>query len=225
MLDIAILASGNGSNAQRIFDLTAEGTLEVNIRLVICNRPGAFVIERAKKAHIPVLCLDHKSFPDRESFDTAMIAAIRKAGADTIVLAGYMRMLTNTFLHAFSGRVINIHPALLPSFPGIHGIADAVSYGVRLAGCTVHFVDEIMDHGAIIAQGAIPHRPDETAEELIQRVHAVEHRIYPQVLQWWSEGRLSIEGRNVHLLPPDSPRKPAPTAADALIYPPLEEGF
>ncbi|HIU18325.1 MAG TPA: phosphoribosylglycinamide formyltransferase [Candidatus Avidesulfovibrio excrementigallinarum] len=223
MLNAAILASGNGSNAQRMFDLTAAGTLSMNIRLVLCNRPGARVLERARQAGLPSLCLDHTTFPDREHFDRAMIAAIREAGADTIVLAGFMRMLTPEFLHAFPGRVINIHPALLPSFPGVHGSADANAYGVKISGCTVHFVDEIMDHGAVIAQAAVPHLDGEDADALQQRIHTMEHRIYPQALQWLAENRLVLEGRHIRLLPGNRPLATPPD--NALVWPPLEAGF
>ena len=223
MLNAAILASGNGSNAQRMFDLSAAGTLDMNIRLVLCNRPGARVLERARQAGLPALCLDHTTFPDRERFDRAMIDAICEAGADTVVLAGFMRMLTPAFLHAFPGRVINIHPALLPSFPGVHGAADANAYGVKISGCTVHFVDEILDHGAIIGHAAVPHLDGEDADALQQRIHTMEHRIYPQALQWLAEGRLVVEDRHIRLLPGN--RSLATPPADALVWPPLEEGF
>ena len=207
MLKAAILASGNGTNAQRFFDMAADGTLDIDIRLVLCNRPGAGVLERAKKAGVPSLCLDHKTFPSREAFDQAMIRAIREAGADTIVLAGYMRLLTNAFLQAFPGRIINIHPA----------------YGVKITGCTVHFVDEIMDHGEVIIQAAMPHAAGEPVEDLRMRIHAAEHRIYPQALQWLSEGRISRKGREVFLAPGNKPLAPQPEGM--LIWPPLEEGF
>ncbi|MBR5734166.1 MAG: phosphoribosylglycinamide formyltransferase [Desulfovibrionaceae bacterium] len=223
MLKAAILASGNGTNAQRFFDMAAEGTLDIDIRLVLCNRPGAGVLERAKKAGVPSLCLDHKTFPSREAFDQAMIRAIREAGADTIVLAGYMRLLTNAFLQAFPGRIINIHPALLPSFPGLDGVGDAAAYGVKITGCTVHFVDEIMDHGEVIIQAAMPHAAGEPVEDLRMRIHAAEHRIYPQALQWLSEGRISRKGREVFLAPGNKPLAPQPEGM--LIWPPLEEGF
>ena len=138
-LNIAILASGSGTNAQAMIDKAAQGVLDVNIALIVCNRPGAGVVSRAEKAGIPCLVLDHTSFPDRASFDARMVEALREAGAELVVLAGYMRLLTPVFLEAFAGRVINIHPALLPSFPGVHGGADAVNYGVKVSGCTVHF--------------------------------------------------------------------------------------
>ena len=225
MLDIAILASGNGSNAQRIFDMAAAGKLDVAIRLVISNRPDAKVVERARAAGLPVLALDHKNFAGREQFDAAMIDAIHAAGATHIVLAGYMRMLTAAFISTFRDRILNIHPSLLPSFAGLKGVDDATEYGVRISGCTVHFVDEIMDNGAIVIQAAIPHLTDETEDELLERTHIAEHRIYPQAIQWWSQGRLRIEGRHVRLLPPAGPLALAVPPADTLIYPPLEEGF
>lgn len=222
-LTIAVLASGNGSNLQAILDKHAEGVLDVDIRLVLCNKKNAYALERAAKAGVPTLCLPHTEFPDRESFDAAMIAAIHKAGADTIVLAGYMRLLTKQFLQAFAGRVINIHPAILPSFAGVRGAADAHAYGVKIAGCTVHFVDEIMDHGPVIIQAAVPLNPEEDVETLKERIHIAEHRIYPQALQWFADGRLTVNDRIVSLLPSSTPKMPSD--GEWLIWPPLERGF
>ncbi len=223
MLKVAVLASGNGTNAQRFFDLAKNGKLNIDIRLVLCNRPGARVLERAREAGYASHCLDHTTFPSRESFDAAMVDIIRQSGADTIVLAGYMRMLTPMFLQSFPGRVINIHPALLPSFPGVHGAADAAAYGVTISGCTVHFVDEVMDHGAVIIQAAVPHNPGEPEDALLERIHAMEHRIYPQALQWLAEGRLTVTGRHVRVTPDNRPRAAVPS--DVFVWPPLEEGF
>ncbi len=222
-LKLAVLASGNGSNAQAMLDLAAKGVLDADIRLVLCNRPGAGVLDRAARAGIPSLCLDHTSFPSREVFDQAMIAAIRDAGADTVALAGFMRLLTPGFIRAFPQRILNIHPALLPAFPGTHGIEDALAWGVTLAGCTVHFVDEIMDHGEVIIQAAVPVRTDEPEEVFRNRIHALEHRIYPQALQWLAKGRLSVHERRVYLTPADV--APAVVDPQTLIWPPLEEGF
>ena len=154
-LKIAILASGSGTNAQSMIDKAAQGVLDIDIRLIAGNRPGAKVFERAEKAGIPHVCIDHKAFADRESFDREMVAAIKASGAEYVVLAGYMRMLTSTFLQAFPGRVINIHPAILPSFPGAHGGPDAQAYGVKITGCTVHFVEELVDSGPVIIQAAV----------------------------------------------------------------------
>ena len=222
-LNIAILASGSGSNAQAIIDKAAAGFLDVNVCCIICNRPGAGVIERAAKAGIACVVLDHKAYPDRESYDRAVVQHLQKYDARLVVLAGYMRLLSPVFLDAFSGRVINIHPALLPSFPGVHGGADALEYGVRISGCTVHFVEEKMDGGPVIIQAAVPVNPGEEVDDLMQRIHAMEHRIYPQAIQWLAQNRISVWGREVHVAPGSA----VATVPDGqwLVYPPLEEGF
>lgn len=222
-LKIAIIASGSGSNAQAMFDKIHAGLLDAQVVLVVSNRPGAKVLERARAFGAPVLELDHTAYADRESFDAAMVAALRESGAELIVLAGYMRMLTKVFLNAFAGRVVNIHPALLPSFPGVHGARDAQAWGVKISGCTVHFVDEEMDHGEVIAQAAVPALPGEAQEDLQQRIHRMEHRIYPQVLQWFAEGRVKVEDRQVHVLPGEKTR--ILPNGHWLVWPPLEEGF
>ncbi len=224
-LRLAVMASGSGTNFQSMLDCVARGVLDVDIRLLVCNRPGAKVIARAEDAGIPVKVLDHRLWPEREAFDAVVVEAIREAGADTVALAGYMRMLTPVFLNAFPGRVVNIHPALLPSFPGIHGAEDARKWGVKISGCTVHLVDEIMDHGAVIIQAAVPVVAGESLDDLQNRIHAQEHRIYPQALQWLAEGRLRLDenGRTLHLLPGNRPL--ASSTPGVLVSPPLEEGF
>lgn len=224
-LRLAVMASGSGTNFQSMLDCIARGVLDADIRLLVCNRPGARVISRAEQAGIPVKVLDHRLWPEREAFDAELVEAIREAGADTVALAGYMRMLTPAFLKAFPGRVINIHPALLPSFPGIHGAEDAQKWGVKITGCTVHFVDEIMDHGTVIIQAAVPAVAGEPLEMLQNRIHEQEHRIYPQALQWLSEGRLHLDedGRSLHLLPGERPL--AAATPGVLVNPPLEDGF
>lgn len=178
-LKIAILASGSGTNAQSMIDKAARGVLDIDIRLIAGNRPGAKVFERAEKAGIPHVCIDHKAFADRESFDREMVAAIKASGAEYVVLAGYMRLLTSTFLQAFPGRVINIHPAILPSFPGAHGGPDAQAYGVKITGCTVHFVEELVDSGPVIIQAAVPANAGEDLDDLMNRIHPLEHRHLP----------------------------------------------
>ena len=203
-LPIAIVASGNGTNAQAMIDLMHKGVLDVDIRLIFCNRPNARVIERAKAAGIPWQMEDHKLYPTREAFDAVMIDALKKSGAELIVLAGYMRLLTKSFLDAFKNRVVNIHPSLLPAFGGgVHAGPDALAYGVKLSGCTVHFVEMEVDS--------------------VTRIHALEHRIYPQAVQWIAEGRVSVEGRKVHVAKADKPLAQRP--AECLVWPPLEEGF
>lgn len=225
-LQLAVLASGNGSNLQAILDRIADGALDARLRLVLCNKPEAYALTRARLADVPHLSLTPAEHPDRESFDAAMAAAIHAHGADTVALAGYMRLLTPGFLAAFPGRVVNIHPALLPSFPGLRGAADAQAYGVTLAGCTVHFVDEQMDHGAVIVQAAVPVHPGEPLDALKARIHAMEHRIYPQALQWLAEERLGQEGRVVRLARRGD-GKPVSGVPDGpwLVWPPLEPGF
>jgi len=222
-LPVAVLVSGSGSNLQALIDRVEDGALDADIRLVLSNRPGAVGLERARRHGIHTVCLPHGDFPDRQAFDQAMIRAIRDAGAQSVVLAGFMRLLTPEFLQAFPGRVLNIHPALLPGFPGAHGQRDAADHGVKLSGCTVHFVDELMDHGPIVIQAAVPAWPDDTSESLGARILALEHRILPQAVQWLAAGRLRVEGRKVRLLPGSVPL--APPLAHALANPPLESGF
>jgi phosphoribosylglycinamide formyltransferase-1 len=169
--------------------------------------------------------IDHAREPDRESYDRSLVAALKEAQAELIVMAGYMRLVTPFFLNSFPGRVINIHPSLLPSFPGVRGAADALEYGVRLAGCTVHFVDEIMDHGPVIIQAAVPVNPDDDRDALQTRIHALEHRIYPQAVQWLAEKRVQVEGRRVRILPATTPRPAVTPDGSWLAWPPLEEPF
>ena len=223
MLNLVILASGSGTNAQAIMDKIAAGILDARVSLVVCNRPGAGVIGRAEARGIPCLVLDHKLCPDRESFDRAMLARIREYPCDLVALAGYMRLLTAEFLEALDGRVVNIHPALLPSFPGIRGIRDAWEYGAKLAGPSVHFVEEKMDSGPLIIQAAVPCPAEEGEEALAARIHAAEHRIYPQALQWIAEGRDERRGRRAVVR--DAGKPLAPATRDMLACPPLEEGF
>ena len=213
-LKLAVLASGSGTNFQAMVDAVRRGALDADIRLVICNRPGAKVIERAKAAGIICAVMDHKLWPSREAYDLAVADAILKSGADTVALAGYMRMLTPGFLNAFPHRVVNIHPALLPSFPGIHGAADAQAWGVKITGCTVHLVDEIMDHGEVIIQAAVPAIAGEPLDDLQNRIHEQEHRIYPQALQWLAENRIKMDEDGAHCIscPAPAPSPPPPPA-------------
>jgi phosphoribosylglycinamide formyltransferase-1 len=224
-LRVAILASGSGSNAQRLFDLKRAGALDIDPVLLVCNRPGASVLERAEQAKVPSLMLDHTREPDRERYDRSLVAALKEAQAELIVMAGYMRLVTPVFLNSFPDQVINIHPALLPAFPGVRGAADALEYGVRLSGCTVHFVDEIMDHGAIIIQAAVPVHFDDDRDGLQTRIHALEHRIYPQAVQWFAEKRVRLEGRQVRILPAATARGAVASDGSWLAWPPLEQPF
>lgn len=225
-LRLGILASGSGSNAEAMFAAMERGSLDADIRLVLTNRPGAGVLERAARHNIPAACLDHRNFPDRAAYDRELAAALRGSGVDTVALAGYMRLVTPAFLEAFPLRVLNIHPALLPAFPGVRGAADALEWGVRVSGCTVHFVSDEMDCGPIIIQACVPVMQDEDADGLQARIHTLEHRIYPQALQWLAEGRLSLQGRRVLLAPSGADRAKADPATDpGFVWPPLEKGF
>lgn len=229
-LQIAVLASGRGSNLAAIANAIIRGRLEARIRLVLSNKPDVPALDIAREHGLPVWAEDHRGFETRESFDAAMVEAIQKAGVDTVALAGYMRMLSPGFIQAFEGRILNIHPALLPSFPGLNSHAAAVDFGVRITGCTVHFVDETMDHGPIIIQAAVPVGPNDTMENVIARIHKLEHRIYPQALQWLARGRLSLEGRRVRLRAARFPGKEHATSNTGqlgpwIVCPPLEEGF
>ncbi len=224
-MPLAVLVSGSGSNLQSIIDKMEAGALDVDIRLVLSNTPDAYGLERARKHGLETAVLNHTAYDSREAFDTDMVRRIQDAGAATVALAGFMRLLTPVFLDAFPGRVLNIHPALLPSFPGVHGQSDAAGYGVRISGCTVHFVTLEMDSGPIIIQAAVPAHPDEGGKELGARILQMEHRIYPQALQWLAQNRLQVAGRCVSLLPLAQPAPLAVLDAPALVNPPLEQGF
>lgn len=224
-MPLAVLVSGSGSNLQSIIDKIEAGILEARIEIVLSNNPAAYGLERARKHGIACKAAAHKDFSTREDFDQFLVHAIRAAGAEAVVLAGYMRILSKEFLEAFPGRVLNIHPALLPSFPGTRGQGDAATYGVTLAGCTVHFVDELMDHGPIIIQAAVPAYPGEGRDALAARILALEHRIYPQALQWLASGRLRVAGRFVHLANAGAPTLRASCTENCLVNPPLEQGF
>ena len=198
-LKLALLASGRGSNAATIVRHAKAGTLDAEIALVLCNNPEAQVLKTMAEEGIPTWCRSHKDFPDRLSFDRAMLEVMGEAGVDTVALCGYMRLLSGEFIASYPGRILNVHPAILPSFPGTQGGRDAYEYGVRFTGCTVHFVIEEMDAGAIIIQGITSVLSAESEVDFMERVHTMEHRIFPQALQWLAEGRLRFEGRRVVL--------------------------
>jgi phosphoribosylglycinamide formyltransferase-1 len=200
MKKIAVLVSGGGSNLQSIIDSVESGALKVKVALVLSNKEGVFGLERAANHNIPTSVVKHGDFPDRETFESKLIEVIDGHGADLVVLAGFMRVLTPHFVNHYHHRIMNIHPALLPSFPGTHAQKQALDYGVRYAGCTTHFVDEGTDTGPIILQAVVPILPDDTEAELSGRILAEEHRIYPESLRLWSEERLQIEGRIVRIL-------------------------
>jgi phosphoribosylglycinamide formyltransferase-1 len=194
---IGVLVSGSGSNLQSIIDHIEAGTLDAEIRVVLSNNPDAYALERCRKHRIPSVVIDHRQFDGRENYDRKMIAILESVGIELVVMAGFMRILSPEFFRAFPRRIINIHPALLPAFPGMHVQQKAVEYGVKFAGCTVHFADEGIDTGPIIIQSVVPVHEDDTAGSLSARILKEEHRIYPQAIQYYAEGKLVIEGRKV----------------------------
>lgn len=215
---IAVLASGTGSNLKVMLEHVAAGRLSVTPALVLSNNPEAGAIEHARAHGVPFWAKSHKGV-DRQDFDREMIAEIRKAGAEAVILAGYMRILSTEFIRAFAGRILNIHPAILPSFVGVSGGKDAVDYQVRISGCTVHFVDEILDNGPVVIQAAVPVSARDNMDSLMQRIHAMEHRIYPQAIQWLAQGRLKVEGRKVTLLPKNNQPEALGTVAESALGP------
>lgn len=200
MLKIGVLASGRGSNFQAIIDSIEAGRLKAEIKILIVDKAEAYAIERAKKHSIEFMHIDPSKFPTKDAFYSEIANHLKKREVELVLLAGFMRVVRKPLLEAFPNRIMNIHPALLPSFPGLHGQKDAVDYGVRISGCTVHFVDEGVDTGPIIIQAAVPVSPDDTEETLSQRILALEHKIYPEAVRLYSEGRLKIEGRRVKIL-------------------------
>jgi len=197
---LGVLVSGSGSNLQAILDRVQAGHVPgTTVALVLANDPAAYGLTRARNAGVPTACVDHRGFSSRQDFDAELVRRLVDAGVDTVALAGFMRILTPVFLEAFAGRVLNIHPAILPAFPGVHAQGQQADYGVRLAGCTVHFVDEHMDHGPIIIQAAVPATPQDTPQRLGERILALEHRIYPQALAWLASGRITVRGRQVEV--------------------------
>ncbi len=224
-LPIAALVSGSGSNLQAIIDHIEAGRIDARITAVVSNKAEAQALARARNHGLATVTLPHGDFPDRAAFDAALLGAVRGSGAEAVVLAGFMRLLAPQFIAAFRDRILNIHPALLPSFPGIRGAADAAAYGVTVVGATVHFVDEKMDNGPIVIQAAVPARPGDDGASLGARILAFEHRIYPQAVAWLAAGRLSIDGRKTRLAPAGLPLADLAEAGPCLVNPPLESGF
>ena len=196
---IGVVVSGRGSNLQSIIDHIAEGKLNVEIAVVVSDHKEAFALERAAKAGIPTAVVERKGCKDKAEFEDKIDAALRDAGAEVVILAGFMRILTGHFISRWENKIINIHPALLPSFKGVDAQGQAVDYGVKIAGCTVHFVDEGTDTGPIILQKAVPVFDDDTEETLAARILIEEHKALPEAIQLWAEGKLTIKGRKVYV--------------------------
>lgn len=191
---IAVFASGSGSNFQAIVDAVQAGKLDVEVGLLVCDRPGAKVVERAAAAGVETFAFRPKEYVSKEAYESEIVMRMREKRIDLVVLAGYMRIISDTLLLPYEGRIVNIHPSLLPSFPGLDAIGQAVAHGVKITGVTVHFVDGGMDTGPIIAQRAVEVAEGDTADTLADKIHPVEHELYPSVIRAIREGRVALSG-------------------------------
>ncbi|MGI6491142.1 MAG: phosphoribosylglycinamide formyltransferase [Peptococcaceae bacterium] len=196
---LGVLVSGRGSNLQNIIDQAEAGKLMAQVAVVISDKKEAYALERARQAGIPAIHVSPMDFPTRDDYDSAVLGILRQHGVELVCLAGYMRIVSQVILEAFPNRVINIHPSLLPSFPGLRGQAQALAYGVRYSGCTLHFVDEGMDTGPIILQAVVPVYEEDTVESLSKRILEQEHRLYTEGINLYAQGRLKVEGRKVYI--------------------------
>lgn len=199
-LVIGVLASGRGSNFQSIWDAINAERLHAKVGVVISDKPDANVLRRIAGSGIPGVCIDRKKYTTLQEFEQAILDELDMHHVELVVLAGFMRILTPYFLNRYPARVMNIHPALLPAFPGLHAQRQALEYGAKVAGCTVHFVDEGMDTGPIILQEAVPVLAEDTEATLAERILHVEHRLYPRAVRLYAEGRLQVDGRRVKIL-------------------------
>jgi phosphoribosylglycinamide formyltransferase 1 len=197
---VGVLASGRGTDFQSLVDARKRGDLDVDLAVLVCNGPGAPVVDRAKAANVPAVVIDHRPFgKDREGFEREVLNALREKRVKLIVFAGFMRLVSASFIREFPNRIINIHPSLLPAFPGAHAHRDAIAAGVKVSGCTIHFVDASVDGGPIILQKAVPVLEDDTEDSLAARILEQEHVLLPLAVRLYAEGRLRIEGRRVHI--------------------------
>lgn len=212
-LSLGVLVSGSGSNLQALLDAIADGRLHAEIRVVISNKPDVYALTRAQARGVPIAVIPHGSFASRETFEAALLDTLHAHGVEWVALAGFMRVLTGHFLRGMNFQVVNVHPALLPSFPGTHGPRQALEKGVRLTGATVHLVDEGVDTGPILVQGAVPVLEEDTEATLHQRIQQVEHQIFPRALQLIAEGRVQRQGGRLRL---DLSERPLPPP---LIFP------
>jgi phosphoribosylglycinamide formyltransferase-1 len=192
-LTVGVLVSGSGTNLQAILDAVAAGRLRAKVAVVISNVATAKALERAKEAKVPAIVVDHRAFPTRDAFDAALVEVLQAHHVDYVVLAGFMRLIGAPILDAFPNRIVNVHPALLPAFPGMHAQRQAIEYGVPLSGCTVHFVDSGTDTGPIIAQAPVLVNEDDDEATLSARILQKEHELLPTVLQWIADGRVTVE--------------------------------
>lgn len=196
-LKVAVLVSGNGSNLQAIIDRIETDEINARIACVVSNNPNAYALVRAARLGIPTVILEKRFYDKRREYDTALVEILKNHGIELVVLAGFMQILTDVMVDAFPHAIINIHPALLPAFPGLNAQKQALDYGVRFSGCTVHFVDHGTDTGPIILQAAVPVLQDDTVDALSKRIQKEEHRIFPEAIRLFAEGKISIKGRQV----------------------------
>ncbi|MBN1636123.1 MAG: phosphoribosylglycinamide formyltransferase [Deltaproteobacteria bacterium] len=217
MIRLGILVSGSGSNLQAIMDSCVCGDIDGMVAVVISNVEEAYALKRAENYDIPTKVISHEHYPDRVNFDMQLVKTLKEFDVGLVVLAGFMRILTPEFLKHFPGRIMNIHPALLPSFPGLEVRQKAIDHGVKLSGCSVHFVDDGVDTGPIIIQAAVPVYPDDSKEELKDRILALEHKIYPRAIQLFAQGRLDIVERKVFI------RDQVKEKTAYMVNPPLED--
>lgn len=199
-MNIAVFCSGNGSNFQAIADASRKGLFKGRIALMVCDRSGAYAVKRAEKEKIKTFIIELSDFPSKVKFEARIVKELKKERIELICLAGYMRMLSPGFVKKYRNRILNIHPAILPSFKGTKAIRDALDYGVRVTGVTVHFVNKDMDAGPVILQEALKIKPDDTEESLAKRIHSLEHRLYPEAIKLFTQGRLKVVGRAVRIL-------------------------
>jgi phosphoribosylglycinamide formyltransferase-1 len=218
MMRLGVLASGSGSNLQAILEACEQGRIEARVAAVICNVEGAKALERARAANVPAILLPHAGYSRREEYDAGLVDKLRAHDVNLVCLAGFMRIITPVMLRAFPDRILNIHPALLPAFPGMHAVRQALAAGVRVSGCTVHVVDEGTDTGPIVVQAAVPVLDGDTEETLAARILSQEHRAYPRAISLFASGRATIAGRKVAV------RGVAADPGLTLASPPLDDG-
>ena len=200
MINVGVLISGRGSNLQAIIDASEKGDISAKVAVVVSNKSDAYGLERAKKHKIPIAVFEPKKFSDKNTYELEIVKSFKQHKVDLVCLAGYMRIVGPVLLEHYQGKMINIHPALLPSFPGLHGQKQALEHGVKVSGVTVHFVDEGCDTGPIIVQAAVPVLENDTEKTLSARILEQEHKIYPRAIKLFADGKLKIEGRRVKIL-------------------------
>ncbi|MFH1683985.1 MAG: phosphoribosylglycinamide formyltransferase [Candidatus Margulisiibacteriota bacterium] len=199
MINVGVLVSGRGSNLQALIDASEKGEIPANVAVVISNKSDAYGLERAKQHNISTAVFEPKKFPDKNTYELELVKVLKEHKVDLVCLAGYLRIVGTVLLEHYQGKIVNIHPALLPSFPGLHVQKAALDHGVKVSGATVHFVDEGCDTGPIIVQAAVPVLENDTEETLSARILEQEHKIYPQAIKLFAEGKLIIEGRKVRI--------------------------